>query len=152
MVFLGNILRLSVHYEASKDTFTIRSLLYFRTFEIFEASSQPYFKSPLKWNTNKETDKSMKNALYILQYAKRHFRLKFTFRDIWYNWGIQHQYFWCRVHELAGQYIKLVYKKLGIFNQSRHHSGSIKGTETSWSSVLIKPQYHFLYDIVQYII
>ena len=42
MVFLGSILRLSVHYEASKDTFTIRSLLYLQTFETFEASSQPY--------------------------------------------------------------------------------------------------------------
>ena len=31
-----------VHYEVSKDTFTIRSLLYLQTFETFEASSQPY--------------------------------------------------------------------------------------------------------------
>ena len=42
-VFLGNILRLWVHYEALKDTFTVQSLLCLWTFESFEAS--PTMKS-----------------------------------------------------------------------------------------------------------
>ena len=33
-----------MHYEASKDSFIIRSLLNLRTYRTFEASSQPYLR------------------------------------------------------------------------------------------------------------
>ena len=36
------------------------------------AKSTPFAVSKDEWNTKKDTGKSMKNALYVLQYAKRH--------------------------------------------------------------------------------
>ena len=36
------------------------------------AKSTPFAVSKDEWDTKEDTGKSMKNALYILQYAKRH--------------------------------------------------------------------------------
>ena len=36
------------------------------------AKSTPFAVSKDKWNTKENTGKSMKNALYVLRYAKRH--------------------------------------------------------------------------------
>ena len=75
-----NLLHSSTNQELLKSTSTIKITITKNTEEFHfkgkpshaTAKSTLFAVSKDEWDTKEDTGKSMKNALYVLQYAKRH--------------------------------------------------------------------------------